>query len=312
MNQLVTFVICAYNEPELLQRAMESILKQTYRPLEIIVSDDNSPNLLEETASKYKNISNVNIVYTRNNRNLRPYWNNHSTRRLIRGRFVMYMPHDDFLLDSAFVETSVKIMTSQENCHVVIANSLLEDTKNLMMDDDTQEIRMINGNKFLMKNLWEKLHPSYSAVIFDNHKLLQKKYDSFTLGENEMKKMNLEPDEWFLSIVLCAEDSEVAISGRPVSVRGNPANSFSKSEYWGAKWRECCFLPQYQIIKYFKQKNKNQEAKAFENMLEGKYSLPKINWQILAYLNFELNAIKLMVWPILKAKYFIRTRGLNI
>ena len=109
MNQLVTFVICAYNEPELLQRAMESILNQTYRPLEIIVSDDNSPNLLGKTVTKYQNISNVNIVYTRNNRNLRPYWNNHSTRRLIHGRFVMYFSHDDFFLDPAFVETSVKI-----------------------------------------------------------------------------------------------------------------------------------------------------------------------------------------------------------
>ena len=41
MNPLVTVVIPAYNAALTIARALDSVLAQTYRPLEIFVIDDN-------------------------------------------------------------------------------------------------------------------------------------------------------------------------------------------------------------------------------------------------------------------------------
>ena len=41
-NNLVSVIISTYNRPQLLKRAINSVLKQTYKNIEIIVVDDNS------------------------------------------------------------------------------------------------------------------------------------------------------------------------------------------------------------------------------------------------------------------------------
>ena len=44
MNELVSIIIPTYKRNENLKKAIESILKQTYQNIEIIVVDDNNPN----------------------------------------------------------------------------------------------------------------------------------------------------------------------------------------------------------------------------------------------------------------------------
>jgi glycosyltransferase involved in cell wall biosynthesis len=41
---LVTLVLFAYNQEKFIRQAMEGAFAQTYQPLEIIVSDDSSPD----------------------------------------------------------------------------------------------------------------------------------------------------------------------------------------------------------------------------------------------------------------------------
>jgi glycosyltransferase involved in cell wall biosynthesis len=60
MRPLVSVVIPVYNEQRYLQRCIDSLLKQSYRPFEIVFVDDGSkdrtPELLKENAAKHKNI----------------------------------------------------------------------------------------------------------------------------------------------------------------------------------------------------------------------------------------------------------------
>ena len=51
-NKLLSLVIPAYNEPAYLAKAIESVHTQSYRPIELIISDDNSPVGLEEVAQR--------------------------------------------------------------------------------------------------------------------------------------------------------------------------------------------------------------------------------------------------------------------
>lgn len=57
-DELVSVIICAYNQQEFVGEAIQSALNQTYSPLEIIISDDLSTDstfeIIQNAVSKYK------------------------------------------------------------------------------------------------------------------------------------------------------------------------------------------------------------------------------------------------------------------
>jgi glycosyltransferase involved in cell wall biosynthesis len=60
MNSLVSCIVPAYNSERFISEALDSILNQTYRPLEIIVADDGSEDGTLEVVSRYG--STVSVV----------------------------------------------------------------------------------------------------------------------------------------------------------------------------------------------------------------------------------------------------------
>ena len=52
MNKLVSVIIPTYSRPEYITRAIESVLKQSYGPIEIIVVDDNGRNTENQLATE--------------------------------------------------------------------------------------------------------------------------------------------------------------------------------------------------------------------------------------------------------------------
>ena len=63
---LVSVIIPTYNRANLIGRAIQSVLDQTYRNIEIIVVDDASNDNTEEIVTKFRN---KNVVYIRHDRN---------------------------------------------------------------------------------------------------------------------------------------------------------------------------------------------------------------------------------------------------
>ena len=55
-NPTVSVVIIAYNEEEYIAKTLDSLMKQTIKPEEIIVVDNNSEDRTAEIASKYKGV----------------------------------------------------------------------------------------------------------------------------------------------------------------------------------------------------------------------------------------------------------------
>lgn len=71
VRPLVTFVLVTYNQEKLVREAVEGVFAQTYSPLEIILSDDCSPDgtfaILEEMAAAYRGPHQVRAVRTPRN-----------------------------------------------------------------------------------------------------------------------------------------------------------------------------------------------------------------------------------------------------
>lgn len=92
-NPLVSVVIPAYNRPDTLKIAINSVLEQTYPNIEIIICDDSTDNRVQEMLAPYLD-SSFPIKYYKNERNLfLENW--HKCFDLASGKFINYLMDDD-------------------------------------------------------------------------------------------------------------------------------------------------------------------------------------------------------------------------
>lgn len=70
-NPLVTYIVVAYNQEQLVREAVQSAFAQNYTPLEIILSDDCSSDrtfdIMQELALNYEGRHSVKVVQNSEN-----------------------------------------------------------------------------------------------------------------------------------------------------------------------------------------------------------------------------------------------------
>ncbi len=116
MNPLVSVVITTYNRPEMVKQAIQSVLSQTYRPIEIIVVEDSSESDVEAWLKENKH---TEIKYIRhdNNRGLAAARN--TGLRCAAGKYISYLDDDDEWLP-AKIEKQVSLLETQSKDTVVV------------------------------------------------------------------------------------------------------------------------------------------------------------------------------------------------
>lgn len=97
MNK-ISVIIPTYGEPKYLDKAIESVINQTFTDWELIIVDDNNPesmsrNQTEIIMEKYKNYSNVRYVQHEKNRNGAAARN--TGLRLVESKYVSFLDSDD-------------------------------------------------------------------------------------------------------------------------------------------------------------------------------------------------------------------------
>lgn len=94
MTPLISIVIPTRNRPDLLARAVESVLAQDYRPLEIVVVDDGSTDSTPEVAARYVREHPTIVRLIRQDNRGSPFPHNNGIRQS-RGEFVGLLADDD-------------------------------------------------------------------------------------------------------------------------------------------------------------------------------------------------------------------------
>lgn len=103
VRDLVSTIIPVFNRAVLLREAIESVLMQTYRPIEIIIVDDEStddtPNCIESLSAAYPD-----VIRTVRQKNAGPGVARETGRQLAHGEFIQYLDSDDILLPDKFAK----------------------------------------------------------------------------------------------------------------------------------------------------------------------------------------------------------------
>ncbi len=98
---LVSTLLPVYNRPDLLRRAVRSVLEQTYRPIEILLVDDGStdetPRVVDEWAGAHPGI--IRALHIPNGG---AGVAREAGRQLARGEFIQHLDSDDELLPRKF------------------------------------------------------------------------------------------------------------------------------------------------------------------------------------------------------------------
>lgn len=124
---LVSTVIPVYNRPAMLRQAVDSVLAQTHRPVEILISDDGStddtPQLAQQLVRDHPDI----VRYVRNS-NRGPGPAREAGRQLARGEFIQYLDSDDRLLPDKFAH-QVAALRMHPDCGIAYGITRLIDAR---------------------------------------------------------------------------------------------------------------------------------------------------------------------------------------
>jgi glycosyltransferase involved in cell wall biosynthesis len=109
----VAVIIASYNYGAFLVEAIESVLRQTILPHEILITDDFSNDSTQEIALEYKNKYPAYIKYNRNNVNMGIVKNFNKAVSLTSSDYILFLGADNRLL-SNYIEVTKKFLDSSE------------------------------------------------------------------------------------------------------------------------------------------------------------------------------------------------------
>lgn len=115
---LVSTVIPSYNSAKFIIEAIESVLSQTYKNIEIIVSDDGSDDNTEEVLRPYLS----QIVYLKGE-NSGPATARNRALKIVRGEFIAFLDADDIWLPKK-LEEQMKMFIDNPECSVLYSRHM--------------------------------------------------------------------------------------------------------------------------------------------------------------------------------------------
>lgn len=135
MNQerpLVSIGIPVYNGERYLENALNSILTQTFRDFELIISDNGSSDRTEEICRRYGD-ADPRIRYYRSEQNMGAGWNFDRVAELARGKYFKWACHDD-LCAPEFIQRCIEILEQDPNTVLAYSKTLIIDERGVEIE----------------------------------------------------------------------------------------------------------------------------------------------------------------------------------
>ena len=125
-ESLVSVIMPTYKQKELLYKAVDSVLNQTYNNFELIIIDDNIDiNFKVSNKNYFDNLNNCKIRYIQNEKNLGSAKSRNLGILLSKGEYVTFLDDDDYYLDNKIkdqVEVKKKYNSDYSVCNMILVN----------------------------------------------------------------------------------------------------------------------------------------------------------------------------------------------
>lgn len=240
-NPLVSVVIPTYKRPHRIEAAIESVKKQTFKNLEIIVVDDNDPDSIERekthlAVQKYSNENNFSYITHEENKG--GAFARNTGINASSGNFIAFLDDDDYWFPEK-IEKQISIFeSSSDQLGAVYCGNFITNDQGKVLHQVTPSLRgnillpLLNGHSpnstslFLLRK---------SALVeaggFDSN---LKSFQDYDLWINMSQKFEFDYTEEPLVNFVRHNEDRVSI---------NFENRFHALEYISKKWEK--LLDQY-------------------------------------------------------------------
>lgn len=166
MSDLVSIIVPVYNGEKYIKHCLESLLKQQYENIEILVIDDGSTDCSREIIEVFSEIDSRIVLLSKDNTGVS------SSRNLgmehAKGKYIAFCDSDD-VVHSAFIKTLVESIKSINSDMSIVSFS--KEISELESTNEESEIMtfgdvynwIIEGNGYI----WNKMFKA--SIIKDNH-----------------------------------------------------------------------------------------------------------------------------------------------
>lgn len=252
MDDLISVVIPVYNVEKYLNRCIDSVLKQTYKNIEIILIDDGSTDRSGKICDEYNKKDNRIIVIHQKNQGLSSARNNGLMK--LKGKFVCFIDSDDFV-ETDYIESMYNNLIDNKvdmaccGYAYFYENGKIEEInygniEKKYSKDEAQEYLNIIG--YFNVATWNKL---YKIELFDNIKF----------------PINKKSEDWFIMYKLidkCANGIYYSSKVKYLYFQRN--GSITKSNNVNFD----CIDAARQALEYYKEKNmQNVIPFAYQSLL---------------------------------------------
>lgn len=178
-DELISIIIPIYNVEDYLSACIESIMKQTYNNLEIILVDDGSPDSSPEICDRYEKIDNRIKVIHQKNKGLSGARN--TGIDVSKGKYLIFVDSDD-TVESSMAEELYKCL-KKYNCKMAACNRnyVFEDGTTICKTKDKintvfefgEAIKEMNKFYFFDMSAWAKIYDRelFAEIRFPQGKL---------------------------------------------------------------------------------------------------------------------------------------------
>lgn len=167
MKPLVSICIPAYQQTHYLKMCIDSVLKQTYENVEVIITDDSKDDSVRKLIESYNNSQ---LQYFHNTPSLGNPLNWNSAMERAKGKYIKIMHHDDYFLKE---DSLTKMVSAAEKAKAdfVFCNTEVwhqnNDTRRIAKPNSAQLKRLEKDINFLF---FKNVIGAPSATLFLNNK----------------------------------------------------------------------------------------------------------------------------------------------
>ncbi|MBG1242636.1 glycosyltransferase family 2 protein [Nostoc sp. NZL] len=153
---LVSVIIPTYNRPEYLKQAIASAVKQTYQNIEIIVSDNCSPENPQELVASF---GDSRIRFWRHQQNVGMIANQQHGFKMARGKYVASL-HDDDIWNEDFLAKLVPPLEANSQLILAFCDQYIIDANGIINNAGTEE----NTRGYKRDKLTQGIHQPFSKI----------------------------------------------------------------------------------------------------------------------------------------------------
>lgn len=191
-KELVSVIMPAYNAEKYIGMAIESVMKQTYRNIELVVVDDGSMDNTPEIIRRYANVwhDKIRLAVRKQNGGTAAALND--AIELAEGKYICWLSADDLYCEN-MVETEVSYLKQNKECDAVFSRCAYIDENNRFL----WELRYDDYEEFFSMGMPGIIALLLRANLWHGCSLLSKA-ECFKLGErfNVAYKGSQDYDFW--------------------------------------------------------------------------------------------------------------------